>query len=515
MMKTRYFMLTVILLAGTGRFYAQTPDPGFGSSGQVLHFFSNAYTANHQSGYLQDDGKILNVGYGYEGNFLATILVTRHLSDGTLDTTFNTTGALEFTFGQNYEEANSIIRLADGRICVGGASFGNAVLAVLNNDGSLDNTFGTNGKKFITLGQGNGSKIEKLLEQPDGKILAFGRAHNGNDFDFMAARINPDGSFDSTFATNGMGLYPTSTFHDFAMDAGFQSSGKIVIGGYSTGSQDAVSLIRIHPNGGLDSTFATNGVFNAYYGSSLNEIEGVAVQPDDKIIMAGRVSGGLFNSVEALTLRFTPNGALDISFNNQGYVVTDFRDDTQDEVNDVLVMPDGNILIVGGSDRTTGGTDFALLQYLPDGSIDAGFGTSGRYFAPVGTGNVSWVNEAVMQPDGKLLLCGLAVPNAGDKGQFGMLRLTDLSFVSELPPADDWTISLYPNPADHQLQVSVPEALLPVSMSISTLTGACMLSEEVCHQPTVNMDVTAYPPGVYFLSITSGGQRSVRAFIKR
>lgn len=476
---------------------AQSLDNNFGTNGIVIHTFSQNYTAQHQSCYLQTDGKILNVGYAYEGNYLAKILVTRHLSNGVLDATFDADGALEFTYGQNFEEANSIIQLSNGKIAIGGASFGNAVVAMLNDSGTFDTSFGTNGKKFLTLGQGNGSKIEKIIQQPDGKILTFGRGYNGNDFDFMITRLNLDGTFDTSFGTNGIVLIPISSFHDFATDAAFQSNGKIVVVGYSTGSQDSISVIRLNANGSLDTTFSTNGKYNALFGSSINEIWGVAVQADDKIVLAGRVSGSSYNSVETLTVRLTSNGQLDSSFNATGFAAVDFKLNAQDAVNDVLLLPNGTILIMGSSNQDN---DFAMLQFNSNGTINTNFGNNGRFFVTVGNGQIAWINEGLLLPNNDLLVGGLAVPEIGGKGQFGIVKITNLNLsTSDIYPPNH-QISIYPNPFTTIINIDFNSDFNFKKAQIVSLFGQQII-KEINLSKNNAVDVSSLPSGVYFITL--------------
>ncbi len=482
--------------------YSQTLDSSFGINGKVIHSFSNSYTASHQSCFLQNDGKILNVGYAYEGNYLSTILVTRHLSDGTLDTTFDNDGSLIFTYGQNYEEANSIMQLANDKIVVGGATFGNAVITMLNNDGSFDSSFGTNGKKFITTGQGNGSKIEKILQQPDGGILVFGRIHNGNDFDFMVSRLNIDGTFDETFGSNGIVMIPISNFHDFATDAAFQNDGKIVIAGHSTGSQDSISVIRINTNGTLDTTFATNGKYNAIFGSSMNEVNAVAIQPDGKIVLAGRVSGGIYNSIETLTIRLQTNGVLDTTFNENGYAAIDFNLNAQDSVGDVVILPNGEIIIMGSSNLNS---DFALLKLNSNGTINTNFGTNGRFFTPIGNGQNSWINEAILLPNDDLILCGLATPDLGGKGQFGLVKVTEIN-LSTSNFENNSEILIYPNPTSDFIKIENIDISDNSKIEIFNIQGQKCFCKTNFIENTATIDISQLTEGVYILSIENNGQ---------
>src|SRR5204862_281432 len=117
--------------------------------------------------------------------------------------------------------------------------------------------------------------------------------------DFAVARLNANGSLDTTFDTDGkqtvgfdLGTAGTSTNDDRAQDVAIQSDGKIVlvgsanVGSLATGSNFAIA--RLNTNGSLDTTFDTDGRQTVSF-SALNQdfANAVAIQSDGKIVVAG------------------------------------------------------------------------------------------------------------------------------------------------------------------------------------------------------------------------------------
>ena len=133
-------------------------------------------------------------------------------------------------------------------------------------DGSFDNTFGTNG--IVRFGiNGQNVSAESAVLQSDGKLVVCGYAFNVVTYnsDFMLARFNTDGSFDNTFGNNGIVITDIGTSESLN-DLAIQSDGKIVVGGnYPESSSDFV-VARYNTNGSLDDSFGANGMVITNFG---------------------------------------------------------------------------------------------------------------------------------------------------------------------------------------------------------------------------------------------------------
>src|SRR5262245_30283891 len=134
--------------------------------------------------------------------------------------------------------------------------------------GSLDNSFGTNGRAGVPVG--NFSDIAKAVAvQADGKIVVVGQsstvASNPSLFgayNFSVCRLNPDGTFDNSFSDDGKLLIPTGEFSGIATAVKIQADGKILVAGrgfYNATSED-FTVVRLNTNGSLDNSFDGDGV---------------------------------------------------------------------------------------------------------------------------------------------------------------------------------------------------------------------------------------------------------------
>jgi uncharacterized delta-60 repeat protein len=155
--------------------------------------------------------------------------------------------------------------------------------------------------------------------------------------------------------------------------------------------------------GHLDSSFAGGYVTNDV-SPGWDWGEAVAVQPDGKIVVAGRFNGdGQYSSWDAGVMRFTATGSLDTSFANGGKLVLN-PDNGWDEAKAVLVQPDGKLVVAGGfsPDRTQPYGQGFVMRLLPDGRLDPAFAAGGMVALPLGT----WLLDAVRTPGGEIVVSG-------------------------------------------------------------------------------------------------------------
>lgn len=127
---------------------------------------------------------------------------------GDFDSTFNFDGIVTTDIGRGLDAANAVIVQPDGKIIIGGYAFnGNNIdfaLVRLNTNGTLDYSFGTNGK-VLTDFIGGDDIIYSLELQNDGKIIAAGSyAYTDMSYGFALARYNSNGLLDVNFGTNGI-----------------------------------------------------------------------------------------------------------------------------------------------------------------------------------------------------------------------------------------------------------------------------------------------------------------------
>ena len=169
-------------------------DTTFGVGGKVSTDFKGAGFDRARSAALQPDGKIVAAGFETHNGGLQNFGVLRYTSNGVLDTTFSGDGKAQIDFGNCCQSATKVLLQSNGRIIAVGGSNGESsaddfLLARLNSNGSLDNTFGISGKVRTSFGDLNGGANGAAL-QSDGKIVAVGfQATPSNQFsNFALAR---------------------------------------------------------------------------------------------------------------------------------------------------------------------------------------------------------------------------------------------------------------------------------------------------------------------------------------
>ena len=270
----------------------------------------------------------------------------------------------------NYNTITAIKSLQDGGFLVTDYEKGKG-LKRINQDGTVDQDFGTNGGASLFY---NG--IEDILISRDSQILLAGENLNDYDGELAGAYVlayDMEGHLDSTFGDHGRFRYHYNWL-EFFNKMIQQPDGKILVAGcaLSETTPGFNTLFRLLPNGTLDSTFGVNGLVSEHL-STGGENYGLVLQPDQKMLICG-YDHGLHS---AIIIRYLPNGARDASFGNNGVVALSMVS----EATDLTLLPNGKILAycaVPDADYHS-----ALIQLMPDGSLDPFFGYAGVFYNPM------------------------------------------------------------------------------------------------------------------------------------
>ena len=180
-----------------------------------------------------------------------------------------------------------------------------------------------------------------------------------------------------------------------------QADGKIVVAGFSeNGSNTGFALVRYGTDGTLDASFGSGGIVTTAIGSGSDRGYDVAIQSDGKIVVAGYSESGS-NSDFAL-VRYGTDGTLDASFGTGGIVTTAIGSNN-DYGSSVAIQEDGKIVVAGFSNNASN-DDFALVRYGTDGTLDASFGTDGKVRTVITSDD--WGTAVAIQTDGKIIVAG-------------------------------------------------------------------------------------------------------------
>jgi uncharacterized delta-60 repeat protein len=364
---------------------------------------------------IQGDGKIVAAGRadlpGYD------FALVRYNIDGSPDTTFSGDGKITTDFAGSTDGARAVAIQADGKIIAAGLTWPSTnydfALARYNIDGSLDGTFGGDGR-VTTDFAGGPDQAFAVAVQGDGKIVTAGLARSAST-DFALARYNSDGSLDPTFDGDGLVTTDFSGAEDQANAFAIQADGKIVTAGHAVvAGTNEFALARYNTDASLDPTFSGDGRVTTGFAPPFVEATAVAIQEDGRIVTVG-----FAGSFDFALARHNTDGSLDATFSGDGTVTTSFFGGS-DRAFGMAIQGDGKIVVAGDASPPHLAGDFALARYNSDGSLDAGFGGDGRVTIDF-AGNNDEALAMAIQADGKILAAGLA-DVSGNQDDFALAR---------------------------------------------------------------------------------------------
>jgi uncharacterized delta-60 repeat protein len=327
-------------------------DQTFGTGGKVIAALDAGGDGSTAIAF-QSDGKIVTAGSVIHNNFVLAFVTARFNADGTLDQTFGTNGSVQTTFGDAAAEGNDVVLQADGKIIVVGftgagsySSLNNFALVRFNPDGSLDQSFGAGGK----VKSASGVAASAML-QADGKILVGGTYDTGSSNGFMLG----------TFGNAGVTKTAIGSGEAFSFGIGLLSDGRIVLGGYSATTLDHDFTVACYnANGTLDQTFGTGGIATTDFSGGTDDIAyALAVQRDNKIVLGGR--SGDYPSFNFAVARYTSTGQVDQTFGTGGKVLTAVSNDSNGYA---LTIAGSKITLAGAVANSQSPFDFGVARYL-------------------------------------------------------------------------------------------------------------------------------------------------------
>jgi uncharacterized delta-60 repeat protein len=357
-----------------------------------------------------------------------------HAQDGALDPEFNGTGIAMFLPGTLHDVVNTIATQSDGKIIVGGVTSNaggfnlNAVIGRINSDGSLDETFGTDGW-FIYDHAGEADYIYDLVVLPNDQIVACGAVSvTAPDTDILVVKLDADGiPLPSFGGGDGMVIYPVSAGEDYARDIKVLSDDHILLAGVSFIPNLMIGrtlLMKLLPNGSPDNSFGNGGSVITAFGDNSGEFYALDLDEDGNIYGAGAELIG-FSEV-MLVQSFLPDGSANTSFSSGGIYTAGVSSNAYS-----AVWTD-NHLVVGGKYNGGGGFEVYLLALSELGVPDADFGTDGQVFLNMTEQDVCL--DLTADDLGRILIAGTTAPNGWQTGDFLCMRFlpdgtTDIGFA--------------------------------------------------------------------------------------
>lgn len=375
-------------------------DTGFGNNGTTRTDF---ITSGDDCGYslaIDSDGR-----YVVAGTSGSSFALARYTKDGTLDTSFGNDGKTTTVFKSGSTDYGYSLAIdSDERNVVAGCSKNGSdfdfALARYTKDGILDTSFGTNGTMTTGFGLGTDDRVYSLAIDSDGRYVVAGYSKNGSNSDFALARYTKDGALDTSFGTNGtittsFGSDSENCVYSLTID----SEGRHVVAGYSFNNHDfAFALARYTKDGILDTSFGKDGKTTTVFGPSTTYGLSLAIDSQERLVLAG-FSGSAF----ALA-RYTKDGILDTSFGENGKTTTGFGSSTN--YGHSLAIDSRGRLVVAGESKNGSVNAIAIVRYKTDGKLDVSFGKNGIITTSFGLGNDDCGRSLVIDGDDRLILAG-------------------------------------------------------------------------------------------------------------
>jgi uncharacterized delta-60 repeat protein len=396
-------------------------DPTFNTTGVVITpeppgtaAFASA-VAVYPSG-TANAGKIVSVGFARN---TTNIGLVRYNPDGSLDPTFGNGGIVTQSL-TGFDSANAVALVGDKILVSGSALLGSGFkfknsdfeIARFNSDGSLDQTFGSNGLTLTPFGSKPDywAGADAMAVQADGKIVVAGTAtvyiNKQAHPELAVARYTPNGALDTTFGNNGQLTIGVGASLDAAVVGGQAlslsgSSIDLIDQGQYSGN---VYVTQLTAAGQLDPTFGAGGVVNLGQGSQ----PCLTVQPDGKLVAvsdSNSISPAGISPAGIHVTRLLANGTPDTGFGTGGTATVPPITGWNTDSTAVQVDPLGGI-VIGGYQANDTIIKFMVIRLTPTGALDSTFGVGG-----IGTsGSLVALNgdtvAMTLQPDGKAVLVG-------------------------------------------------------------------------------------------------------------
>jgi uncharacterized delta-60 repeat protein len=332
---------------------------------------------------------------------------------------FNANGTPDTTFGDQPGSAVRVLNLSPG---------------IVGSTRSPDNTWG-------------------LMIQPDDKLVLEATRGSGapgtpnasrSDRDLAAVRLNPNGSRDQSFGTNGVasigGVFTeggqTIQAVENPRQGVIQPDGKIVLGAYAqVNGLERILLARFNANGTPDATFGGNGgapgiaTANPNGPNGTAEVYEVGLQGGKLVTVGYGTQTPQTSPPDLISNRFTSTGALDTTYGSNG--TYRFDRGQADRGRDLTMLPDGRVVLVGATETLIAGgtlaTNALAIVLKPDGTPDTAFGNGGVLQVDPG-GTADWYYGSTLLSSGKVAVAGYkgGVPSTGDDAAIARF---DVGFV--------------------------------------------------------------------------------------
>ncbi len=409
------------------------PTPFVAEGALDTSFASNGFLVQHNTAggnggdaaadvKIDTSGTIWASGLSTGGTATDDYALWKVSSDGDTVTPFTHHSAAP---GAGNDLSNSVFIDSSGRAISGGSSENtgpndDVAFWYHNSDISLYTSFNISG--ILTsnaLNGGTNEFINDVMVDDQGRVIAVGSADNGGNFDLLVLRLNPDGTADSTWDSDGV------VIHDNAAGGSGDDEGKAVIidnsnrivvvgNSFGSGTLEDLAIWRFNTDGSLDTSFNSTGFVThngAAGGSGDDDGRDIVLDSNDRLVVVGRSFGSM--NEDLAIWRYNATGTLDTSFNDKGFVTHNGaaggngRDVGEAVVFDALQ----NIVVAGYSFKGTN-DDMVVWRFTRNGDLDTSFAGGIGFFVHSNAAGGNGDDQALglaLDSSGRLVVAGKSI----------------------------------------------------------------------------------------------------------
>lgn len=459
---------TALLCAGVA--FGQTSgaiDMSFGINGYTFtDHINNTGEVFFDLTVLSND-KVIMVGYTDEAN--TDLLLTKYNADGTVDVSFGNNGKLVLDLSIGGNDGGYCVReTADHKLLVSGITMSatwDAFVMRLNEDGSTDNTFGPGGLGINKFNAGTNQIAigVDMHVNPDSSFFVGGMVYNGNDYDFGLFKFTEGGMLDVSFGSGGSMLYDNNGVNDQLWAIHVNDNGNVYLAGTSDDGGEKGFLVKTSPFGTLDGQF--NGGTGKYiYDAQFSEhyFTDVLETSTGKVVVVGSEGAGA--DMDGFIHQLNADGSVDNNFATNGKAISDVG--VMNGVYLYNVKEYQGRLLTAGHVSGPNYMDLYAMMVNSNGTLTAEFSSGGDVYHTLPI-SVTALNMMGMdlQSDGKIILGGDMTSQDFTGRNTAMIRMFNINTLgmndfNENSPL----VHIFPNPVTTQFSIDTDAELIFVQL---------------------------------------------------
>lgn len=472
-----YCLLTVFAFS-----FAQdgSPDLSFGNNGYITyepegeeHYIVGAIETN--------EGNILTVINTMDSpdTFFKIFAFTQ---EGLPHSEFGVDGVLDITGQFGY--SSGIIKLNGEGFLLQGFNTNQLTLSKHFNDGTLDESFGSNGYLQPFLNGGSGSQVKVDNEN---RIIVSGIEGVSGIHHVLKKRFTENGQPDVSFGSNGQVLFPLNGMANLIVRS-LKLKGDFYYSGinYNDNNQEYKSIIRSDLNGLIDTGFGVDGILQipieTEYFTNFNVFE------NGTILIGGTFWDYVTENTIRKTIKINSEGQQIQSFGNNGQIIgrTGFH-----------IQGNQRFIADASISDFEGGTYPSYFRYFPNGTIDNSFQFNSNYNDAIGTSKMLHLQS------GKFMLISSDIWYNWPDIKITLQRFNNSPL--SIPDIEQSKILVYPNPSSGIFHIQNETPFYNTPFEIFDSLGRNILSGHFNeNSPSINL--SNLESGVYFLKIADRSQ---------